>query len=117
MDISALTADEEELTGAPRVPGRRYIPALVVTEGFPVNPMTAVVIRQELRARGLLQGRLVGPLLIVDQEELDMVESLTETGEASMLGLLDGWSDSPLRNMPVARAPAASRRWRRHGPR
>jgi hypothetical protein len=69
--ISELQADETRLTGFPAVPGRKYIPVLVVTEGFPVNPMTSRAIAARLKKAGLLQGPGVVPLRILDQQDLN----------------------------------------------
>jgi hypothetical protein len=99
--IQNLVQDEARLTGAPPVRGRRFVPVLVIADGFPVNPMTTDLIERELRSRNLLMSPLVGRLRIIDQEELEMIESLTEDGTASLLGLLDRWAHSALSGMDM----------------
>jgi hypothetical protein len=99
--IRALEGDESRLTGSAAVTGRRLLPLLVATEGFPVNPMTTSAIDRELHERGLLRGGLVGRLRIIDQEELYMIESLVETGQASFLELLDSWGQASLAGMDM----------------
>ena len=99
--IEALVADESRLTGAPAMVGRRFVPLLVATEGFPVNPMTTHAIQAELARRKLLQGPMVGALRIIDQEELYMAESIAEAGQASLLTLLEEWGNSGLRAMDM----------------
>jgi hypothetical protein len=99
--VQAFREDGSKLTGVRTLPGRRCVPLLVATEGFPVNPMTTAAIEQEVLRRGLLRGPLVSPLRIVDQEELDMIESVVETGQASLLELLDGWGRARLRGMDM----------------
>lgn len=94
--VRAIEADESKLTSAPAVKGRRIVPLLVVTEGFPVNPNTTLAIERRLKREGLLQGGLIGPIRIVDQEELDMLESMIEQG-GSLLDLLDGYGAGRLR--------------------
>jgi hypothetical protein len=42
--IRQLVRDESRLTGHLAIPRRRYMPVLVVTEGFPVNPMSMTAI-------------------------------------------------------------------------
>ncbi|MDQ3690828.1 MAG: hypothetical protein M3406_12510 [Chloroflexota bacterium] len=41
--------------------------ALIVTEGFPSNPMTRITIWERLKARGLLTDPRIGPLHILDR--------------------------------------------------
>ena len=88
--IRAIRENESRLTGAPQVTGRRFVPVLVATEGFPVNPMTTAAIEREIAYRHLLESGLVWRLQIIDQEELDMIENVVETGQAGFLELLDG---------------------------
>lgn len=107
--ISGLREDESRLTAIRTPSPRRIVPVLVVTEGFPVNPMTTAAIEREVAARGLLRQVFVAPLRIIDQEELDMIESLVESGDASLLQLLDEWNASPLRAMDLRTFLAASR--------
>lgn len=42
--ISQLIRNETPLTGHAGMPRRRYVALLVVTKGFPVNPMTMTAI-------------------------------------------------------------------------
>lgn len=95
--IRGLMDDESRLTGYPAVPRRRYVAMLVVTEGFPTNPMTRVTIRERLKARGLLTDARIGPLHILDQEELNMAEAIVEQGGPSLLQLLEEHERSNLR--------------------
>lgn len=94
--IRALIADEPQLTGQPRRPRRRYGAVLVLTEGFPVNPMTMEAIRVRLAAAGLLTDPRIGSLHILDQEELDMAEAIGEDGGPSLLQLLEEHEGSNL---------------------
>ncbi|MBI2781287.1 MAG: hypothetical protein HYX55_05780 [Chloroflexi bacterium] len=94
--IRALIADETRLTGEPARPRRRYAAVLVLTEGFPVNPMTNEAIRGRLAAAGLLADPRIGPLHVVDQEELDMAEAIAEDGGPSLLQLLEDHERSNL---------------------
>jgi len=94
--VCALQADESRLTSAEPVVGRRIVPLLVVTEGFPVNPNSTLAIERKLKDEGLLQGGLIAPIRIVDQEELDMIESVVESG-GGLLDLLDAYNGGRLR--------------------
>jgi|GEM_PF-5381690 hypothetical protein len=87
--IRELIADETRLTGQPARPRRRYVALLALTEGFPVNPLTTTAIKERLRAAGLLADPRIGPLHVLDQEELDMAEALGEEGGPSLLQLLE----------------------------
>jgi hypothetical protein len=87
--ILDLVADERALTGQPARHRRRYVAVLVLTEGFPVNPMTMLAIRERLKAAGYLQDPRIGELHILDQEELDMIEAIIETEGVTLLELLE----------------------------
>ena len=98
--IRELIADESRLTRVPRAVRRRYVAVLVVTEGFPLNPMTYMAIEERLRDNGLLADPLIGPLHILDQEELEIVEGVAETHGRSILQLLEAHEKGNLFRMP-----------------
>lgn len=87
--IRELIADETRLTSRSPMPRRRYVPVLVLTEGFPVNPMTTAAIRERLAAAGLFSDARIGALHVLDQEELDMAEAIAEEAGPSLLQLLE----------------------------
>ncbi|MDX3855867.1 hypothetical protein [Streptomyces sp. AK02-01A] len=99
--IAALRRDEAALTGTSAIADRRYLPLLVLPEGFPVNPVTLTVIRERARARGLLQEPDTDPVEIVDIEELEMIEAIQEESGPSMLDILRGKQSGSLRNAAV----------------
>lgn len=99
--IRQLMRNEPLLTGHPAVRRRRFVPVLLITEGFPINPMTMTAIQGRLVERKLLQDPRVGPLHILDQEEVNMVEAIVESGGPSFLELLTGHEQSNLRNMAL----------------
>ncbi|MFF3373519.1 hypothetical protein ACFYXF_11285 [Streptomyces sp. NPDC002680] len=99
--ITALRRDESALTGSPATADRRYLPLLVLPEGFPVNPITLTVIRERARARGLLQVPDTDPVEIVDFEELEMIEGIQEESGPTMLDILRGKQSGSLRNSAV----------------
>lgn len=96
--IRQLMNDESRLTGVQPQPRRRYVSVLVMTEGFPTNPMTMTAVHERLSARSLLADARIGPLHIVDQEEMTMVEAIVERSGPSLLDLLEGHEHSTLRN-------------------
>lgn len=98
--IQALAKDESRLTGYATVAGRKFIPVLVITEGFPVNPMTYRAISSRLRDAGLLMLPGVAPLRILDQQEVYLIEHVVELGQDGLLGLLQGYERGNLREMP-----------------
>ena len=97
--IHRLMEDEKRLTLHAPAARRKYVPVLVVTEGFPVNPMTIAVINARLERKGLLQNPRIGPLHILDLEELYMVEGLTHGGGPSLLELLEEHERASLSRM------------------
>jgi len=86
--IAALRDEERKLTGARPAPVRRFYPLLVVADGFPVNPFSTELLRQRVKARGLLIGDDVAPLEVIDTVELEMLEGLAEQGGPSMRDVL-----------------------------
>ena len=105
--ILQLRADEERLTGQSPLPGRRYYPIVVATEGFPANPVTLTRLWDLLRKEGLLQEPRVAPLQVLDLIELEMVEGAQEDGGPSFRSLLDskergGMARASLRDHMVA---------------
>lgn len=99
--IAELIRDESRLTGHPAMPRRRYVALLVVTEGFPVNPMSMTAIHTRVAASGLLRDPRIGPLHILDQEDLNIVEAIAESGGPSLLDLLQQHETANLRNMDL----------------
>lgn len=87
--IRELIADESQLTKRSARPRRRYVPVLVLTEGFPVNPLTTTAITERLTAARLFVDPRIAPLRILDQEELDMAEAIGEGGGPSLIQLLE----------------------------
>jgi hypothetical protein len=100
--IAALREDESSLTNSSTPQsGRRFLPLLVVAEGFPVNPISLTLLRQRVRDRGLLTEQDTGPLEVVDVTELEIVEGLQEIGGPSLRELLEGKSQASFANMAL----------------
>ncbi|MGW3291386.1 hypothetical protein ACWDR3_42840 [Streptomyces sp. NPDC001002] len=99
--ITALRRDESALTGVSPADGRRFLPLLVLPEGFPVNPITLTVIRERARAKRLFTHSDTDPVEIVDIEELEMIEALQERSGPSLLDILRGKQSGSLRNAAV----------------
>jgi hypothetical protein len=98
--IRQLIADEGKLTLGTPVERRRYLPLLVLTEGFPLNPATWPEIRSRLGRLPLTNDRRAAPLRIVDREDVYLLEMLAEEG-VSALDVLVGHADGPMRDMPL----------------
>lgn len=62
---------------------------LVVVDGFPINPMTYEAIQRRV-AHPQADGRPGEPGHVINQEERDMVESVTERTKLTFAGLLEG---------------------------
>lgn len=97
--IRHLIEGESRLTGQRARQRRRYVAVLLMTEGFPANPMTMLAIRERVAARGLLRDPRIGPLHIVDQEEMTLVEGIVEGGGPDFLSLLEAHERSSLHDM------------------
>lgn len=98
--IMELQRDESRLTGRPALSRTRFVPVLVMAEGFPVNPITTSVIRERLAKAGLLRGPRIAPLHVIDREELSFVEGLVATG-VSFADLLRRHEQGAFRQMSL----------------
>ncbi len=94
--IDALLRSEVPLTGQEAPEHRRYYPVVVNLGTYPVNPMIASVIEEEVAVEGLFADVRVAPLSILDVGELEMVEGLSKSGGATLASILDQWRSSDL---------------------
>jgi hypothetical protein len=113
--IACLKDDESRLTRAPSADRGAFYPIVVLTEGFPSNPLIISLIREEAKSRGLLAGPNVGQLEVLDIVELDMLEGIAETGGPSIPDILRLKADSSfhadsVRNFLVGDSRFAPRR-------
>ncbi|GHH62319.1 hypothetical protein GCM10018781_10330 [Kitasatospora indigofera] len=99
--INCLRADESRLTGYPAAPGRRYYPVVVASEGFPVSPVTSLMVEDALRNEGVLQAGDVAPLQIVDTVDLELIESLEESGKSTFNRILHDKPQANLSRMSI----------------
>lgn len=95
--IRLLRGDESALTGHSARP-RQFIPVLVCTEGFPVNPMTVSELERQTAAEGLLAGDDVLGLRVVSSEDLEVAQAYTETDHVTLVSLLRDHAASGLRS-------------------
>ncbi len=77
--IKHLRLSERALTGYSRRTPVRFYPIVVLTEGFPNNPVINTLIREAAKSIGLLTGPDVAPLEIINLVELDIIEGVSET--------------------------------------
>lgn len=76
----------------------RIFPIVVEGADFPVNPYTVDYAREKTAAEGLLTRPECAPLMIVTLDELEMLEALVQTGNASADEVLRAYSASGARN-------------------
>ncbi len=86
--VDRLIDDQTRLTRAPARARHRFTRVLVVADGFPVNPMTYEAIQQAVPSPANGADPRIGPGHVVDQEELDIAESISERQEATLPSLL-----------------------------
>lgn len=86
--IAHIRADPARLSGDNR---RRphFRPVLVIAEGVPLNPTTHMTIMARLAADGRLTGAGIGPLHILDTEDLYVAEIVAETDRLGLNEILD----------------------------
>lgn len=99
--IEALKSDEGRLTGRAPTKRRLYVPVLVVTEGFPLNPVVSTAIDTLLAEHELLQGPGIAPLRVLGREDLFAVEAGAAYG-TSFLQYLEEYERGALRQMPFS---------------
>ncbi len=97
--LSRLRDDESMLTGRPRIGNRRFVPVLVISEGFPLGPVTRAVIDERLRLEGVLQDPELRPLHIMGVDELELIEQAVTMGGRTLVDLLDAHASSSLAQM------------------
>ncbi len=86
--IDSIRQNEAALTGSTRGNPVRFYPVVVLTEGFPNNPLVTSRLREELRAQNILVGADTAPLEILDLAELDMIEGVGETTAQTLVEIL-----------------------------
>jgi hypothetical protein len=77
--IDHLRQRQEQLIGERRENAVNFYPIIVLTEGYPNNPITTTLVREEAKRRGLLASNDVAPVELMNLGELDMVEGVAET--------------------------------------
>lgn len=97
--IETLRVGQQHLTGVPSSPTTRYMPVLVLAEGFPVNPTTLTLVRERVHNAGWLTAPDVAPLELVDMEDMEVVEALAEQEGPSLLEVLRSKQKHDLRNV------------------
>ncbi|WP_173066013.1 hypothetical protein [Phytohabitans houttuyneae] len=87
--IDQLRQNRIALTGDQNVMQAIFYPIIVLTEGFPANPLVTSLMRQEIKAAGLLKEQDIAPLELMDLVELDMIEGVVETKGPALPRILD----------------------------
>ncbi len=93
--ITHIRSDPTRLMGNARR-RRRFVPVLVNAEGVPLNPLTHVTITERVAAAGRLLEADVGPLHILDTEDLYVAEALIETDRLGLNEILGQHRNSGL---------------------
>ena len=103
-----LQTQRHRLTGGEEDGAIRIYPIVLMSEGFPTGPITLSAIRQRTTDAELFVGINAAPVEVIDLVELEMIESIVESGGPTLPDLLDAktqsnfWSDS-LRNYLISR--------------
>jgi hypothetical protein len=99
--INSLISNEAALTGIePLVSSASFYPVLVVSEDFPINPLTVDQLRRRAKGRNLLCQPDVKPLQVLNIVELEMIEGLQGESSLSLRNIFDRketaglWRDS-----------------------
>ena len=79
-------------------PPARTFPVVVIGGQFPVNPLTARYISEQLTAEGHKPDGAVQQVAILDLEELEGCHALWQRRNQTLPQLLDAWRNSPYRD-------------------
>jgi len=96
--VKQLRRNESRLTGHAPIVSKRFYPILVLTEGYAVNPLVNLRLREVLRMKHLLSGKDTELVEVIDLQTLELVESMAEAGEPSLLDLIREKRTSPMAN-------------------
>lgn len=96
--VKQLRSNEARLTGHLPIIPKRFYPILVLTEGYAVNPLVNLRLRQVLRMKHLLSGRDTDIVEVIDLQTLELVESMAEAGGPSLIELIDAKRRSAMAN-------------------
>lgn len=102
-----LTTHRRILTGAEDLYPIKIYPVVVMAEGYTANPVTLSEVRRLVAETDWFDGLNVAPIELFDLAELEMVETLAETGGPSLPDLVEAkgissfWADS-MRNYLIS---------------
>lgn len=94
----SLLDDQSRLTGYPPSPRQKIVPILVVGGGYPADALSRSHVEDKLAEEGLLQDDALLPLCILDPTEVEILETLQDSGK-SPAWVLAAWKRSGLRNV------------------
>ncbi|NMF28352.1 hypothetical protein [Cellulosimicrobium aquatile] len=67
----------------------RFYPILILTEGYPVNPLILDRLHEVLRLKSILIGRDTANAEVIDLGDLEMIESLATSGGPTIIDILN----------------------------
>jgi hypothetical protein len=79
-------------------PPDRIFPVVIVGGQFPVNPLTVRYLAEQVAAKGHQPDGKIQPLLVLDLEELEGCQALSQHMALTLPQLLDAWQNSPYPN-------------------
>lgn len=100
--LNRLKQNESNLTGRPAEQRRRFVPVLVIGEGFPLGPITRAVIDYRLQQTGVLQQPEFQPLHILGVHELELLEYAVTAGGRELIEILDAHARSTMAPMNLS---------------
>lgn len=75
----------------------RFYPVILLTEGYPINPLVLNRLREVLKMKNVLVGRDTSPIELMSLDELEAVESLAGRGGPTLLEILSSKADGGMR--------------------
>jgi hypothetical protein len=79
-----------------------FFPVLLLTEGYPVNPIILDRLRHVLKLKSILVGRDTAPIELIDTEDLEFIEAAALSGGPSIVEVLTTKPNGGMRLAGVA---------------
>ena len=99
--VNNIRSNEDALTGVNFTGLRRFYPVIVAATRTASGPIFMSLLHERLAKEGFLQGPDVAPLELMELEDLDIVEGLSESEGPGLLTVLAAKEYSPMRDMSV----------------
>ncbi len=74
-----------------------FFPVILLTEGYPVNPITLDRLREVLSMKSILSSRDIAPVELMDLVDLEIVEAVADAGGPSLVDIIKSKHEGTMR--------------------